>query len=41
MGSDRHLKLAGAATQVLRGDSPHSAKIPENIAFPLRLFQNL
>jgi hypothetical protein len=34
MGSDWYLKLTGAATQMIRGDVPHSAKIPEKIPFP-------
>jgi hypothetical protein len=34
MGSDCYLKLTGAATQMIRRNGPHSAKIPEKIAFP-------
>jgi hypothetical protein len=34
MGSDWFLKLTGAATQMIRGSAPHSAKIPERIVFP-------
>jgi hypothetical protein len=34
MGSDWYLKLTGAATQMIRGDAPHSAKIPEKMPFP-------
>src|SRR5262249_21388801 len=34
MGSDWYLKLTGAATLMIRGDAPHSAKIPEKIPFP-------
>jgi hypothetical protein len=29
MGADWYLKLTGAATQMIRGDAPHSAKILE------------
>ena len=34
MGSDWYLKLTGAATQMIRGDAPHSAKIPERMPLP-------
>ena len=34
MRSDWSLKLAGAATQMIRGDALHSAKIPETMPFP-------
>jgi hypothetical protein len=34
MGSDWYLKLTGAATQMIRDHTPHSAKIPEKMPFP-------
>ena len=34
MGLDWYLKLTGAATQMIRGDAPCSAKIPEKMLFP-------
>jgi hypothetical protein len=33
--SDWYLKLTGAATQMIRGDTPLSEKIPEHIPFPV------
>jgi hypothetical protein len=34
MGPDCYLKLTPAATQMIRGDAPHSARIPEKIPSP-------
>ena len=34
MGPDWYLMLTGAATQMIRGGAPHSAKVPEKIHFP-------